>query len=131
MMKYYLFLPVMLFLLVNNAGAVNSVDVIQRESSDIEYEIEVGKQVMITADLTNGQDRNQKFAYLVQIKNQDNIVVSLSWLTGSLSPRQSFTPAQSWTTDTSGVYYVEIFVWESVDNPEALSPPLSMTITVD
>jgi hypothetical protein len=34
-------------------------------------------------------------------------------------------------TDTSGVYSVEIFVWESVDNPEALSPPLSMTITVD
>jgi hypothetical protein len=28
------------------------------------------------------------------------------------------------------LYVIEIFVWESIDNPEALSPPLSMTVTV-
>ncbi len=30
----------------------------------------------------------------------------------------------------SGIYYIQIFVWESITNPEALSPPLSMTVNV-
>jgi hypothetical protein len=29
-----------------------------------------------------------------------------------------------------GTYTAEIFVWASVDNPDALSPPLAMKITV-
>ncbi|MFM9875049.1 MAG: hypothetical protein ACKVN8_01540 [Nitrosarchaeum sp.] len=89
-----------------------------------------GNQIMITADITNNQNTQQPFAYLTQVKNQDQVVISLSWLTGSLSPRQSFSPAQSWTPTISGVYAVEIFVWQSIDNPDALSPPLSMIVTV-
>ena len=90
----------------------------------------VGNQIMITADISNSQNTQQPFAYLTQVKNENQVIISLSWLTGSLSPRQSFSPAQSWTPTESGLYTVEIFVWESVDNPEALSPPLSMTVTV-
>ncbi len=40
----------------------------------------VGKQVQVTTDVTNGQDRVQPFAYLVQIQNQDGVVCSLSWI---------------------------------------------------
>jgi len=48
-----------------------------------------------------------------------------------LSPRrQSFSPAQSWIPNESGNYHIQVFVWESIDNPEALSPPLSMTVKV-
>lgn len=90
----------------------------------------VGHQIMITADISNSQNTQQQFAYLTQVKNENQVVISLSWLTGSLSPRQSFSPAQSWTPTESGLYTIEIFVWESVDNPEALSPPLSMTVNV-
>lgn len=90
----------------------------------------LGNQIMITADVSNSQNSQQSFAYLTQIKNEHQAVISLSWLTGSLSPRQSFSPAQSWTPTDSGLYTIEVFVWESVDNPEALSPPLSMTVKV-
>jgi hypothetical protein len=93
-------------------------------------EVNVDQQVQITADLANGQDRDQPFAYLVQIQDSDGVTVSLSWITGSLAPGQSLNPAQSWTPTTSGTYNVQIFVWESVDNPDALSPPVSTTITV-
>lgn len=92
--------------------------------------IEVDNQVMIVADLSNGQDRNQKFAYIVQILNENDIVVSLSWLTGSLSAYQTFSPAQSWTPTQAGTYTVQIFVWESVDNPTPLSHPLLLTVNV-
>lgn len=95
-----------------------------------EHLLHVDEQIMITADIKNGQDVIQPFAYLTQVKNDDQVVLSLSWLTGSLSPRQSFSPAQSWIPTETGVYTIEVFVWESIDNPEALSPPLSMTVTV-
>ena len=90
----------------------------------------VDEQIMIMADISNNQDVQQDFAYITQVENDDGVVFSLSWLTGSLSPRQSFSPAQSWIPTESGIYYVQVFVWESIDNPEALSPPLKMTINV-
>ena len=92
--------------------------------------IEVGKQVQITADLRNNQDIEQDFAYIVQIQNEDGVTVSLSWLTGKLVPAQSFSPALSWTPDESGKYTATIFVWESIYNPSALSPTLSLTLNV-
>jgi len=93
-------------------------------------EVSVDQQIQITADLANGQDRDQSFAYLVQIQDEDGVTVSLSWITGSLAPGQSLNPAQSWTPTSPGTYNVQIFVWASVDNPDALSPPVSTTITV-
>ena len=90
----------------------------------------VDEQIMIMSDISNNQDTQQNFAYLTQVRNNDDVVISLSWLTGSLSPRQSFSPAQSWIPTESGTYHVQVFVWESIDNPSALSLPLSMTVNV-
>lgn len=90
----------------------------------------VDEQIMIMADISNNQDTRQSFAYITQIRNDNGVVISLSWLTGSLTPRQSFSPAQSWTPTESGIYDIQVFVWESIDNPEALSPPLSMKVNV-
>jgi hypothetical protein len=93
-------------------------------------EVSVDQQVQIAADLTNGQDREQTFAYLVQIQDENGVTVSLSWLEGSLSAGQSFTAAQSWTPTSSGTYTATVFVWESLTNPTALSPPVSVDISV-
>jgi len=92
--------------------------------------VSVDQQVQITADLANGQDREQAFAYLVQIQDGNGVTVSLAWITGSLSAGQSFSPALSWIPTDAGEYTATAFVWESVDNPTALSPPVSTTITV-
>ena len=93
-------------------------------------EVLVDHQVQITADLTNNQKRDQPFAYLVQIQNDDGVTISLSWITGSLAPGQSMSPSQSWTPTEIGRYNAQIFVWESVDNLDALSIPLAITINV-
>ena len=93
--------------------------------------VAVDQQVQITADLSNGQDRDQDFAYLIQIQNSDGVTVSLSWIAGSLSPGQSFSPSASWTPTSAGTYDVTAFVWESIDNPTALSPPLSIDVSVN
>lgn len=86
--------------------------------------------MQITADLANGQDREQAFAYLVQIQDGNGVTVSLAWITGSLSAGQSFSPALSWIPTDAGTYTATAFVWESVDNPTALSPPVTTTIIV-
>ena len=93
--------------------------------------ISVDQQVQITADLANGQDKEQPFAYIVQIQNEGSVTVALAWVSGTLTPSQSFSPALSWTPSEAGTYTATAFVWESVDNPTALSPPSELTITVN
>jgi hypothetical protein len=93
-------------------------------------EISVDQQVQITSDLANGQDRAQAFAYLVQVQDDNGVTVSLAWITGSLTAGQSFSPALSWIPDAPGTYTATAFVWESVDNPTALSPPVKTTVNV-
>ncbi|MDH3795209.1 MAG: hypothetical protein OER78_09090, partial [Nitrosopumilus sp.] len=92
--------------------------------------VSVDQQVQITCDLANGQDREQQFAYLVQVQDGNGVTVSLAWITGSLAPGQSFSPALSWIPATAGAFDATAFVWESVDNPTALSPPVTTEITV-
>lgn len=105
----------------------------QTKSTTLEngvWNAKVGKQVQITTDVANGQDRTQPFAYIVQVQNQDGVVYSLSWITGTLDAGQSLSPSQSWMPTASGTYTAQIFVWASVNNPDALSPPLVMKIVV-
>ena len=93
--------------------------------------LDVDQQVQITADLANGQDKDQPFAYIVQIQDSSSVTVALAWVSGTLTPSQSFSPALSWTPSEAGTYTATAFVWESVDNPTALSPPNELTITVN
>jgi len=117
------------FLILTSIGYVFAEPVTTQVSSQEKTHF-VDEQIMIMADISNNQDIQQNFAYIIQVKNDDDVVISLSWLTGSLSPKQSFSPAQSWIPNESGNYHIQVFVWESIDNPEALSPPLSMIVNV-
>ena len=93
-------------------------------------EVSVDQQVQIAADVSNGQSKDQAFAYLVQVQDGSGVTVSLAWITGSLTAGQSMSPALSWTPSDSGSYTATVFVWESVDNPTALSPTVSVEIDV-
>jgi hypothetical protein len=93
-------------------------------------EVSVDQQVQIAADVSNAQGKEQAFAYLVQVQDANGVTVSLAWITGSLNAGQSMSPALSWTPSASGSYTATVFVWESVDNPVALSPTVSVGIDV-
>ena len=93
--------------------------------------VAVDQQVQIVADLTSGQDRDQDFAYLIQIQDSDGVTVALSWIAGALVPGQSFSPSGSWTPTSVGTYTVTTFVWESISQPTALSPPLTIDVSVN
>jgi len=93
--------------------------------------VSIDQQVQIACDVANTQDREQPFAYLTQIQDSDKIVVSLAWITGSLSPGQSFSPALSWIPTKSGVFGVKIFLFESVENLIPLSHSEMMFVKVE
>ena len=121
---------VSIFLLSINNNVYGAIGGYSVNLANNEWEALVDTQVQIAADLTNNQNRAQPFAYLVQIQNENGVTVSLSWITGSLEPGQFMNPSQSWTPTNTGKYTAQIFVWESVDNPDALSVPLTIKINV-
>ena len=93
--------------------------------------VSVGQQVQISCDLSNSQDRDQDFAYLIRIQDGEGTTVSLAWIIGSLSSGQSFSPSSSWTPTFAGTYTVTAFVWESLENPSSLSPPTAIDVNVN
>lgn len=92
--------------------------------------VSANQQIQIVSDVTNQENRDQSFAYLVQIQDNNGITVSLSWITGAMAPKQTLNLGQSWAPTAAGTYTAQIFVWESINNPNALSPPLSLQIQV-
>ncbi|KAF6242440.1 hypothetical protein C6988_08575 [Nitrosopumilus sp. b1] len=92
--------------------------------------IQVDQQIKISADIANNYPIEQNFTYLVMVQDEKGKADSLSWIEGTLTAGQSFSPSQSWTPSQPGKYMVTIFVWESIDNPTALSPPLDMEVNV-
>ena len=93
--------------------------------------VSIDQQVQISADLVNGQDKQQLFAYLIQVQDGNGVTVSLAWILGELEPGQALSPAVSWIPTDAGTYTATAFVWESIENPTALSPPLEITVSVN
>jgi len=93
-------------------------------------DVKLGQVIMIQDNVVNRQNTNQKFAYIVLIKDKDGITVSLSWITGEVPPSSTFKASQSWIPTEVGEYNVAIFLWESINNPVVLAPQKTATITV-
>jgi len=92
--------------------------------------VNVDQQIQISADITNNQKISQTFIYLVQIKDEENFVVSVGWISGQLTPNQKLNPSLSWTPTQLGEFTAEIFVWEGLRNHNALSENTLLQISV-
>jgi len=86
--------------------------------------VNVGEQIQIQAVLANGQDMEQSLAYIVEVYDEIENQVYRSWIDATLGPNESFSPAVSWIPEKPGYYTTKIMVWEALDNPSSLSPPL-------
>ena len=92
--------------------------------------LQENNRLQIVGTITNEQSFKQTFVYLIQIKDQNNSVVSLSWISGELSGNQNLELSQSWLPKQSGSYLIETFVWNSLEKQIALSKPTSTSITI-
>ena len=116
-------IPVLVLLVVSLTSGLDD----EQQHENI---LTIDKQIQIVADVSNTQDRMQPFVYLVKIQDKNDVTVSLAWITGALSPKQTLSPALSWIPEAAGSYTATIYVWESIDNPTALSPPLILPLSV-
>lgn len=116
---------------ITNPRLVNSF------GSQISNQINVNQQIQITSDVKNNQDKTQTFVYIVQVKNQNGVIITIGWISGLLNPGQTFSPALSWTPKISGEYTAEIYVWDvseegstkSWQRLDALAEQVSLKIT--
>ncbi len=123
-----------------SASADSSIPPIQRiESLPITFSDGLGNalesfsqnsQIHIVGIISNDHDFAQKFVYMLQVKNDENVVESLSWVQGEISPKQSLDLSQLWVPEKSGTYEIETFVWSSVDDPTVLSTTMSTLVTI-
>ena len=89
------------------------------------------KQMQIVGKIENHVDYGQEFIYFIQIKNSDFDVISLSWIQGQLSSKQILDISLSWIPEKSDTYFLETYVWNSLNELTPMSPPTFTTILVD
>jgi hypothetical protein len=91
----------------------------------------VNQDVYITAQLFNNHNRELPFAFLVQIQDANFITVWSNHIIEKLKSKESYEPKLPWKPTSSGIYYIQILVWQSINNPNALAPPSQLTIIVN
>ena len=107
----------------------SSMGVFDKDGNQVD-KLNIDQQVQIRSDIANPSTLNQTFAYIVQIQGKNGFIESLGWLSGVLGPSQAFSPSVSWIPTRAGNYTVTVFVWNSINNPDALSPPISTDFIV-
>jgi len=97
----------------NERLTMETTEILGQTGSIID-ELGVGQTGMIFSNVKNPLDFSQDFAYIVQIKDENMDVVSLSWVTGQAIPSQELGMSVSWMPEESGKYLIERFVWNSI-----------------
>ncbi len=91
-------------------------------------DVTVYQRVFIRSTLTSNF-HPESFVYIVQIKDDEDVTVSLSWVQSKLGKDESGSFSQSWVPDRVERYRVETFVWSSLENPLPLSPFRSLEVS--
>ncbi len=85
-------------------------------------EIRVNESFQLVGNISNKQQFEQPFVFIIQIKNSDGIPISLSWIQGELSSMQTLQVSKSWIPEMPGEYVIETYIWNSLADSVALSP---------
>ena len=92
--------------------------------------ISVGSLVIVETTVKNDAPVAQDFAYIVQIKDGNGVIVMFNFQTGELAKDATLNPGISWVPSSAGAYTIEVFVFESLATPSPLSEQLSLSATV-
>ena len=109
--------------------SMNELKILSQNGELIER-LDIGKTGMLFSKVKNTIDFSQEFAYIVQIKDEDNNVISLSWVTGETMPLQELGMSVSWMPQEPGKYSIERFVWNSIQGAIPLTETVSTEILI-
>src|SRR3989338_5218441 len=115
----------------SSSSALQSLPIILSDSMGSQIlTVSSNDQIQIVGKILNQQNFKQKFVYLFQVKDENNFVVSVSWIQGEISENQNLDVSQSWIPKKTGLYTIETYTWNSLINTAPLSPSLSTSISV-
>ncbi len=106
-------------------------NVISDSSGELIFAPKANNQLQIVGAVHNNQEYEQDFVFIIQIKETDGTIVSLSWIGGQLSANQDLVVSQSWSPTKSGNYSIETFVWSSLSEPVPLSDILKQVFFIE
>lgn len=106
---------------------VSNLRIVNQTGMQLSY-IQKNQDVLIMVDVTNIQERKQNLVFLVQIRNiGTELRTPSNW---TLETGCTITLKSAWQPTNLGNYVIEIYIWESLDNPTALSPKTTLPISV-
>jgi endonuclease YncB( thermonuclease family) len=114
MVKWYLFIILLLFAYQSNAHAVT-------ELVSIKMVTVMTQEKMVQTFLTNNSDIEQHFVYIIQLKDSNGHTSQIAWVEKSIRPNESLTVLQPFRIEMQDTYTVEIFIWSNVTDPVPLS----------
>jgi len=94
------------------------------------FESMVNEPIRIASMISNNQNYDQVFVFIIQVKDQEGMVVSLSWAQGQLTSNQRLGVSQPWIPTELGNYTIESFVWNSLQVPIVLSESSSISLPI-
>ena len=116
----------------SSSSALQSLPIIFSDSMGNQIlTVSANDQIQIVGKILNPQNFKQRFVYLFQVKDENNFVVSLSWIQGEISANQNLDISQSWIPQETGNYAIETYTWNSLTNAAPLSPSLSTSVFVN
>lgn len=101
------------------------------EDGNVVKNLEVKQKVNISTMLVNQQQKSQPFVLLADIKDESGITIQNPTITGSLTNNEQVFLQLPWSPQHPGNYFINLFVWESIDNPTALSMVIPLKIKVN
>lgn len=108
---------------------IKSFNILDDENK-ITDSINVKQPVKISAELINNQQKLQSFVLIAEITDTTGTTVHDAAITGSLKNRETTLLQIPWFSQTSGLFTIRLFVWESMDNPSALAGTVEQKIDV-
>ena len=76
----------------------------------------VGQKINFVTEISNNDQKSQSYSYIIQIKDENNRIVDLRWVDGTIVPTKKKTAEILWEPKISGKYTVEIFVWDGIES---------------
>ncbi|MEX0764050.1 MAG: peptidase [Nitrosopumilaceae archaeon] len=90
----------------------------------------VGQKLNFVTEISNKDQQSQSYSYIIQVRDENNSVVDLRWISGKVDPTKTNTVTIPWEPILPGDYTVEIFVWDGIDSATPLAEKTEYPLNV-
>lgn len=90
----------------------------------------VGQKLNFVTEISNTDQQSQSYSYIIQVRDENNSIVDLRWISGKVDPTKTNTVTIPWEPILPGDYTVEIFVWDGIDSATPLAKKTEYPLNV-